>query len=267
MDKIIAKRERLAYAKVCVEIEASKEIPKCIKVDLGDGYHAIVTVECLWLPLKCCNCKIFGHTDKTCPNKPVVVAKIWRPKQIIEINDDKKQHENINGTKQRWKVGSIERFAILNKDEATGVAQVTSVQGDMAKDKDSDSVPLLVEDKGNNSLVVGQSRTDFSSVQNSAAQITSIQGDMAKDKDSDSVPLLVEDKGNNSLVAGQSRTDFSSVQNSTDDEGEMSRKRPILPISKLVKQPRLASLGVPDVVPVLRHKPRMQTTGEESFSG
>ena len=35
MDRITPNQQRLAYAKVCIEVEASMEIPKFIEVELG----------------------------------------------------------------------------------------------------------------------------------------------------------------------------------------------------------------------------------------
>ena len=57
-------------------------IPKNIEVDLGNGKYASISVEVPWYPQRCTRCCIFGHTEKTCPCKPVVTnAKVWKPKQ------------------------------------------------------------------------------------------------------------------------------------------------------------------------------------------
>ena len=77
MDRITAGQQRLSYAKIYVEIEASKEIPKSIEVELGNGSVISISVEVLWLPPKCSRCCIFLHVDKSRPCKPVaVVAKV-----------------------------------------------------------------------------------------------------------------------------------------------------------------------------------------------
>ncbi|XVF61389.1 hypothetical protein PTKIN_Ptkin08bG0125400 [Pterospermum kingtungense] len=49
---------------------------------------------------------IASAIDKTCPHKPVVAAKVWKPKQNLEIKDDKKLHD-INGNKQGGNAGSM----------------------------------------------------------------------------------------------------------------------------------------------------------------
>ena len=71
MDNITANQQQLAYAKACVEIEATLEIPCSIEVELKYGIP--------WLPAKCSHCCIFGYRDKTCPKRPVepIIAKAW----------------------------------------------------------------------------------------------------------------------------------------------------------------------------------------------
>ena len=50
MDRITARKNRLAFAKICVEIGASMEIPRNIEVDLGNGKYALISVEVPWYP-------------------------------------------------------------------------------------------------------------------------------------------------------------------------------------------------------------------------
>ena len=37
MDHVMASQQRLAYAKICVELEVTMEIPQCIEVVMRDG--------------------------------------------------------------------------------------------------------------------------------------------------------------------------------------------------------------------------------------
>ena len=71
MDKITACQQRLAFAKICVEVEASKPIPRFIEVEMKDGIMVSVIVEVPWYPQNCIHYAIFGHGDKTCPKKPM----------------------------------------------------------------------------------------------------------------------------------------------------------------------------------------------------
>ncbi|XP_031394470.1 uncharacterized protein LOC116205909 [Punica granatum] len=61
MDRATALSSRLDYAKVCVEVDAEKEIPNVLNVDLGNEYKVEVLVDTPWLPEKCARCKVFGH--------------------------------------------------------------------------------------------------------------------------------------------------------------------------------------------------------------
>ena len=45
MDRITANQQRLAYAKVCVEVAADKEILRSIRVKLRNGTYATIHVE------------------------------------------------------------------------------------------------------------------------------------------------------------------------------------------------------------------------------
>lgn len=66
MDSITATRKRIAYAKVCVEVDVSKEIPSSVKLILKDGSESSIEVEVPWYHVKCTNCNVFGHSLKTC---------------------------------------------------------------------------------------------------------------------------------------------------------------------------------------------------------
>ncbi|KAJ8752286.1 hypothetical protein K2173_003922 [Erythroxylum novogranatense] len=79
MDSITASQSRLAYAKVCVEIDASIAVPKTIDVILRNGSMCSVWVEIPWLPLKCAQCKTFGHDEKGCSKKKTE-TQVWVPK-------------------------------------------------------------------------------------------------------------------------------------------------------------------------------------------
>ncbi|KAK8700525.1 hypothetical protein V6N13_018919 [Hibiscus sabdariffa] len=79
MDNVTGSRQRLAYAKVCVEISVNSCLPDSVNVVLGNGSLASVGVDVPWMPPKCSRCCIFGHLDKLCPfsgeKPPLVSAK------------------------------------------------------------------------------------------------------------------------------------------------------------------------------------------------
>lgn len=73
MDKVTATKERLAFARICIEIDAMKVIPKTIELVLPNKV-VHVQVEVPWLPLKCSKCRVFGHADRNC-NKNVTIDR------------------------------------------------------------------------------------------------------------------------------------------------------------------------------------------------
>ena len=64
-----------------MEIDASVEMPRTIAVKMKNGSIVSISVTVPWAPKKCSKCKIFGHLDKNCPNRPAGNAlKVWIPK-------------------------------------------------------------------------------------------------------------------------------------------------------------------------------------------
>ncbi|KAE8724823.1 hypothetical protein F3Y22_tig00009840pilonHSYRG00015 [Hibiscus syriacus] len=84
MDSITASRERLEYAKVCVEINAGSEIPEEVNVALKNGSLATIKVFVSWLPKSCSCCRTFGHLANRCvvSQKVKHEVKVWREKGI-----------------------------------------------------------------------------------------------------------------------------------------------------------------------------------------
>ncbi|XVE94844.1 hypothetical protein REPUB_Repub02eG0044600 [Reevesia pubescens] len=81
MDKVTTYQERLAYAKVCVEINVDTVIPRFVDVRLRDGFITLVKVEVLWLPTKCMHCRTFSHSENDYLMLPKQkLSKVWVPK-------------------------------------------------------------------------------------------------------------------------------------------------------------------------------------------
>lgn len=82
MDQVTANLERLAYARVCVEIDASTEIPDFIEVEMVEGRVIHIFVKVPWKPLKCSISKIYGHSDRDYFSKSKgKQAQKWIPKK------------------------------------------------------------------------------------------------------------------------------------------------------------------------------------------
>ena len=99
---------------MCVEIEASKDMVRSIEVEVRNESTVHVMVEYPWMPLKCSNCCMFGHTDKTCAIKVVSnTVKVWKPKKVdIEVKTIKE------GKQSKDEADSTVR-QIKGKDKAT----------------------------------------------------------------------------------------------------------------------------------------------------
>ncbi|GAV90240.1 DUF4283 domain-containing protein/zf-CCHC_4 domain-containing protein [Cephalotus follicularis] len=81
MDVPTTNRQSLAYARICVDMSASSPFPISILLDLDEGSTTVVGVEYPWKPQACSLCKVFDHTNKTCPK---AVRKEWLPKPVVE---------------------------------------------------------------------------------------------------------------------------------------------------------------------------------------
>ncbi|KAF8394791.1 hypothetical protein HHK36_018727 [Tetracentron sinense] len=71
-DKQTIHKSRLSYAKVCVEVNAEKELPERLSFSLN-GEHGKDVYDLRfgydWKPPRCAGCSVFGHTSESCPKK------------------------------------------------------------------------------------------------------------------------------------------------------------------------------------------------------
>ena len=89
MDRITTNKQHLAFAKVCIEVDASTEIPKSIEAKMRNGFVISISMVIPWLPQKCSQCNIFGHLDKNClKKKSVPNTKVWIPKFHFKATKD-----------------------------------------------------------------------------------------------------------------------------------------------------------------------------------
>ncbi|XVF71896.1 hypothetical protein PTKIN_Ptkin12aG0077100 [Pterospermum kingtungense] len=69
MDRFTIERKRLEYARVCIEVDMEKKIPRFIEAVRKNGKVALVEIIVPWKPAKCDECKEFGHSTNSCPLK------------------------------------------------------------------------------------------------------------------------------------------------------------------------------------------------------
>ncbi|GAV80384.1 DUF4283 domain-containing protein/zf-CCHC_4 domain-containing protein, partial [Cephalotus follicularis] len=81
MDTTTTNRQALAFARICVEMSACSTFPNTILLELEDGVTTVVGVEYPCKPQACSLCRVFDHSNKTCPK---VVRREWLPKPVVE---------------------------------------------------------------------------------------------------------------------------------------------------------------------------------------
>lgn len=72
-DKNTLSRQRMNYARVCVEIDVNCAYPSEVPLIVG-GMRITIPAEYPWKPPRCAHCGIFGHTFEKCSVKPKVVV-------------------------------------------------------------------------------------------------------------------------------------------------------------------------------------------------
>ncbi|XVF72304.1 hypothetical protein PTKIN_Ptkin12aG0110100 [Pterospermum kingtungense] len=127
MDRFTAERKRLEYARVCIELDVNKEIPGFIEAVRRNG--SIVTVEVVvpWLPAKCEECQVFGHSAKACSKKsvrPVTQIKIdFQGSNVVFSDSGTPIKNNAGGTKDKGKGIVVDNSGEIpgSRKQASGV--------------------------------------------------------------------------------------------------------------------------------------------------
>ncbi|KAE8682000.1 Pentatricopeptide repeat-containing protein [Hibiscus syriacus] len=114
MDYVTASKERLEFAKVCVEVEAGEVIHEVIHVVLRDGSIARIRVYAPWFPKICLQCNTFGHLASSyvevlkasSKTKETKDTHIWRKKvnSSVSGNAGKERLEHTSTTMQVEKI-------------------------------------------------------------------------------------------------------------------------------------------------------------------
>ncbi|KAL7234461.1 hypothetical protein ACSBR1_017962 [Camellia fascicularis] len=125
MDQLTARGSRVAFARVCVEIEATSKLPTYFQIRHDDD-AVLIRAEYQGLPSRCQHCQIFGHSTLKCVSTQV--AKL--------ISQQKTSEENANIQEEGWttiqakgkrKVGEPELETIPEVVEHPAPAPVSEV--------------------------------------------------------------------------------------------------------------------------------------------
>ncbi|KAK8553853.1 hypothetical protein V6N12_030835 [Hibiscus sabdariffa] len=150
MAYITALKQRLAYAKVCVEVSTTSSIPSFVDVILQNDFSVSIGVGVPWLLPKCIKCSVFGHSNNACfvdpvghvmakgdTRKAVVVGKVKQKQSVshFDLGPSRSGLEGLLGVAvipfptKSGKVnarGSNNQFAILS-DDVNLVASIVDV--------------------------------------------------------------------------------------------------------------------------------------------
>ncbi|XVF82008.1 hypothetical protein PTKIN_Ptkin16aG0008400 [Pterospermum kingtungense] len=224
--RITTRRERVAYAKVCIEINVDKTILKQLTVILEGGVKSFILIETLWLPSKCSKCCVFGHSKRNYPKMVTrEVAQVWkiRNKQlqkndvaIASADDGSQQFSGANVKKANVEVSSNDcsTSSLFGADKFSQGKQNQEVEraGSLAQ---FSILNALEENKGTKRTVTGL---------------------MAS--------LKVQSHVQANEVSGKRK--IREVGDSSSYEGSLSSKRQSLPIANVLRKqqpPRLYALG------------------------
>ncbi|GAV92292.1 DUF4283 domain-containing protein/zf-CCHC_4 domain-containing protein, partial [Cephalotus follicularis] len=76
MDTNTTHRHALMFARVCVDMPATSSFQDSITLELVDGSTISVGVEYPWKPNACTLCKVFDHSNRSCPR---AIRREWMP--------------------------------------------------------------------------------------------------------------------------------------------------------------------------------------------
>ncbi|GAV91992.1 DUF4283 domain-containing protein/zf-CCHC_4 domain-containing protein, partial [Cephalotus follicularis] len=80
MDATPMNRYALLFARVCVDMNATSSFPESITLELEDGSTTSIEVEYPWRPAACTLCKVFDHSNRSCPR---VTRREWMPRPVL----------------------------------------------------------------------------------------------------------------------------------------------------------------------------------------
>lgn len=135
MDQLTEECSRVAFARICVEIEASSNLPAMFNVSCG-GISVVVRVEYQGIPAKCDHCLVFGHKTSNCVKNQV--EHLVNLQKVTEDNPD--QGWNTVTSRGKRKVGEPEPEPVEQGEEV--VVQEEGPSENPGVDLDSNPVSI-----------------------------------------------------------------------------------------------------------------------------
>ena len=78
VDQATAKREKLQYARVLVEVKVDQVFPDQITFINEKGVEVVMGIHYEWKPVVCSRCRKIGHLTEEC--RVDRTKKVWKPK-------------------------------------------------------------------------------------------------------------------------------------------------------------------------------------------
>ncbi|KAF9590472.1 hypothetical protein IFM89_035349 [Coptis chinensis] len=107
MDGATASKKRIAYARVCIEVEFSSELPKCFEVEMEKVDIRKIKMEYSWIPKLCGNCTNFGHFSDNCH---------WTQEEAM--NDTNATNQGVGRNRRRNKRVWTQKQVTVEQDMA-----------------------------------------------------------------------------------------------------------------------------------------------------
>jgi hypothetical protein len=110
-------RKRLNYARVCIEIDASKMLVKEYDLRCPNGLFITVSANYEWIPSKCSNCNVFGHTTSICATNNIDKLKVVEEgKRNIGVVNSKSADNKQN--QFQWQVvGKQNKGSVIGEND------------------------------------------------------------------------------------------------------------------------------------------------------
>jgi hypothetical protein len=98
-------RKHITYARVCVEIDASKVLVKEFDLQCPNGIVITISAEYEWLPSRSSSCNVYGHNLATCLTTHNDKATLMEDTKKSKVVDRTNLEHNLLNNLQWQEVG------------------------------------------------------------------------------------------------------------------------------------------------------------------
>ena len=129
VDKSEPKAPMFSYARICVEVDLEKGLPKAIMLSI-DGWNHLQTVDYEQIPFKCKFCHEYDHFAKSCPKKPKKTITDSLPSEGWNVANGKKEAKPSKQQIPSSKSPPGNRFEVLETEDQEAENQVENPEMD-----------------------------------------------------------------------------------------------------------------------------------------